>query len=284
MFDLEEALSKWRRQMAADGIERSDVLDELESHLRDDIDQHLRAGVSAEEAFALALAGLGAPEALKHEFERIGEISGSAAWTRRMLFLERDIVLPIKAVVVLMLLYSFFTSYWFGLVANAEDLVVQFAQRFVWLYIPLNLVVAILLVAPRRLPLTWMRVVIFTASLTDCLFLALLCVMTGGYESVLYWVFLGLIVRNSIGQPRSSAAMLNLCVISCYVLAGLFDHSLAKSLTPSERTVMELYSVSTGNEQVLLRVLVLVLVGACCFLIESLLERQVLHRTKGRVA
>jgi hypothetical protein len=269
--------------MAADGIESPDVLDELESHLRDDIDQHFRAGVKVEEAFGLALEGLGAPEALKHEFERIGEISHSASWIHRMLLLERDIVLPIKAVVILMLLYSLFTSHWFGLFSNAEDLVVHFAQRFVWVYIPLNLVLAALLLASRRLPLTLMKGIIFTSSLIDCLLLSLLCVVTGGYESVLYWVFLALIVRNSISLSRTSAILLNLCVISCYVFTGLFDHSLVKDLTPWERTVMELYPVSTGNEQVLLRVLVLVLVGAC-FLIESLLERQFLHRTKRRVA
>lgn len=274
MFDLEQALSKWRQQMAADGIVRSELLDELESHLRDDVDQRLRRGLSGEQAFELAVQELGSSKALKNEFERIGVIREPAAGVRRMLFLERDIMLPIKAIVILMLLYFFYTSYWLGVVTTTEDGVIQFAQRAVWLYTSLSLAMAVLLLGSRRLPLLWLRGVIFSSSLTDGLLLSLLCVLTGGFESILYWMFLGLIVRNCISLPRSSSVFLNVCAISCYAFAGAFDHSLVKDLTPTERGVLELYSVSTGNEQVFLRMLVLVLVAVCCFLIESNLTRQ----------
>ena len=43
MFELEEAIPKWREQMAAAGFKRAGVLDELEAHLRDDIEQRMRA-------------------------------------------------------------------------------------------------------------------------------------------------------------------------------------------------------------------------------------------------
>jgi len=42
MFNLEQAILDWRRQMAASGIKAPDVLDELESHLRDDVEAHVR--------------------------------------------------------------------------------------------------------------------------------------------------------------------------------------------------------------------------------------------------
>jgi len=267
--------------MAADGIERSDLLDELESHLRDDVEERVRAGLGAEKAFELAIEELGSSKALKSEFERIGVIPESAVGVRRMLLLERDIILPIKAMVILMLLYFFYTSYWLGVVTTTEDGVIQFAQRAVWLYTGLSLAMAVLLLASRRLPLLWLRGVIFTSSLTDGLLLSLLCVLTGGFESILYWVFVGLLVRNSISLRRHFAALLNLCAIACYAFAGLFDHSLVKDLTPTERTVLEIYSVSTGNEQVFLRMLVLVLVAVCCFLIES---KQTHQRLRSRMA
>ena len=38
MFDLEQAILEWRRQMTAGGIKAPEVLDELESHLHDDVD------------------------------------------------------------------------------------------------------------------------------------------------------------------------------------------------------------------------------------------------------
>jgi len=37
MFDLDQAISEWRRQMAAGGIKLPDALDELESHLREEV-------------------------------------------------------------------------------------------------------------------------------------------------------------------------------------------------------------------------------------------------------
>jgi hypothetical protein len=51
MFDLERAISEWRRQLAGGGIGSPDVLDELESHLREDVQQQVRLGHSPEQAF-----------------------------------------------------------------------------------------------------------------------------------------------------------------------------------------------------------------------------------------
>ena len=44
MFDLDQAVAQWRQQMSADGIKNSATLDELESHLRDDIEEIVVAG------------------------------------------------------------------------------------------------------------------------------------------------------------------------------------------------------------------------------------------------
>ena len=38
MFDLDHAIRQWRRQMANDGVRRPEALDELESHLREEIE------------------------------------------------------------------------------------------------------------------------------------------------------------------------------------------------------------------------------------------------------
>jgi hypothetical protein len=39
MFNLEQAISEWRRQMIAVGIKTPVPLEELESHLREDVEQ-----------------------------------------------------------------------------------------------------------------------------------------------------------------------------------------------------------------------------------------------------
>jgi hypothetical protein len=70
MRDLEPQITEWRRQMLAAGIKSPVPLEELESHLRDDLEQQMRSGVSAPVAFAAAVARLGPPEVLTPEFKR----------------------------------------------------------------------------------------------------------------------------------------------------------------------------------------------------------------------
>jgi len=43
MFNLESAISEWRRQMLAAGIQSPVPLDELEAHLRDELEHQLHS-------------------------------------------------------------------------------------------------------------------------------------------------------------------------------------------------------------------------------------------------
>lgn len=71
MFDLEQVISEWRRQMVAGGIKELDDLNELESHLRDDLDQRVREGLSQRQAFEDAVQRLGQADMLKAEFKKV---------------------------------------------------------------------------------------------------------------------------------------------------------------------------------------------------------------------
>lgn len=73
MFNLDQAISGWRRQMNAAGIKSPEVLDELESHLREDIERRARGGADISELFHRAVAQFGQPQSLKAEFDRIKE-------------------------------------------------------------------------------------------------------------------------------------------------------------------------------------------------------------------
>ena len=72
MFNLDDALADWRRQMAAGGITTPDALEELESHLRDDMDRETRNGVPESRAFETAVQSLGLAPQLKNEFDKVG--------------------------------------------------------------------------------------------------------------------------------------------------------------------------------------------------------------------
>jgi hypothetical protein len=74
MRDLEKQISDWRHSMAKASKERPDALDELETHLREEIDRLIRAGTSADQAFDLAMSRLGTPAALGAEFDKLAQM------------------------------------------------------------------------------------------------------------------------------------------------------------------------------------------------------------------
>jgi len=69
MFDIDQAVLKWRRQMVEAGITAPSILDELESHLREDVGTHVRSGQNLQEAFEGAVERLGQASLLRLEFE-----------------------------------------------------------------------------------------------------------------------------------------------------------------------------------------------------------------------
>ena len=71
MFNLEQNITEWRRQMRAAGINTPVPLEELESHLREEVEQQVRAGWSEEAAFHQAARQMGAAGALQGEFTKI---------------------------------------------------------------------------------------------------------------------------------------------------------------------------------------------------------------------
>jgi len=70
MFNLDQAIAEWRGQMLAGGIKTPVPLDELESHLRDDVEQQVRSGLNAEQSFETAVRRIGEAHALKIEFAK----------------------------------------------------------------------------------------------------------------------------------------------------------------------------------------------------------------------
>ncbi len=71
MFDLEPAIAEWRKQMLVAGIKAPAPLEELESHLREDIEQLKKSGMDERAAFENAAHQTGQPQSLKSEFNKI---------------------------------------------------------------------------------------------------------------------------------------------------------------------------------------------------------------------
>jgi hypothetical protein len=70
MFNLDQEITKWRQQLVAGGITERDDLDELESHLRKDMEEQMRSGADVESAFKNAVRRMGAAGRLQEEFSK----------------------------------------------------------------------------------------------------------------------------------------------------------------------------------------------------------------------
>jgi uncharacterized membrane protein len=75
MFDSEKAITDWRRRMLAAGIKTPVPLEELESHLRGEIERQMKSGMNAQRAFGEAIQQIGPPNALQSEFQKANALT-----------------------------------------------------------------------------------------------------------------------------------------------------------------------------------------------------------------
>ena len=76
MFNLEQSIANWRKEMLAAGIKAPVPLEELESHLREEIELQILAGFDAPCAFDTAVRQIGNAPFIKREFTKIQPRSG----------------------------------------------------------------------------------------------------------------------------------------------------------------------------------------------------------------
>jgi hypothetical protein len=83
-FGLNRAIADWRHQLGQSPAYRADDLEEMESHLRDAVEQLRTAGLTDEEAFLVATRRVGPPQVLEAEFAKI---NGRSVWLDRLLWM-----------------------------------------------------------------------------------------------------------------------------------------------------------------------------------------------------
>ena len=76
MFNLEQSIANWRQQMLAAGIKTPATLEELECHLREEIERQVKAGVSEQNAFKITVVQIGQARELKAEFSTAAGLFG----------------------------------------------------------------------------------------------------------------------------------------------------------------------------------------------------------------
>ena len=199
----------------------------------------------------------------------------------RIELMERNIVLPAKTIYFWLLIQSFFFSKWMNTASDELGVAYDFTQYFFWVYLALNVLFALVVLRLRHIPIAVVQWGVFATGLVDGLFVAVMVLWTGGYDSLLFWIFLALIVRNAVSIPPGiSQIILNFGIVGCYILSCLGVLVIANSLSDKgekyEDTlrIMGLSSDEGTFESVFVRVVLLALFAVCCYGLQVLLERQ----------
>jgi hypothetical protein len=95
MFNLEQSISEWRRQILSAGIRNPEIVDELESHLREDVARRVQSGESEEQAFEGAVQGVGQASLLKDEFAKLNRKKWE--WLRKIEDIMAGAFVPVPA-------------------------------------------------------------------------------------------------------------------------------------------------------------------------------------------
>jgi signal transduction histidine kinase len=194
---------------------------------------------------------------------------------QRIRLMERSVMLPVRGFIVLMIACSFKYTPWVGLISSAMDVTVETVQLIFGFYVLLSVVLALPLLAIRRLPLALLQWATFTSALVDGLLLAAMTLITGGLGSVLFWLFLGLIVRNAVSVPPGvSQLILNFVISLFYAFMAVMDWIISDNLDDTTANALALMPHEDIGEPLVLRMLVLLLTGMTCYGVQAFLEHQ----------
>ena len=185
----------------------------------------------------------------------------------RIRFMERSTVLPVKAVYFLVLIFYLYFIEWPEMDSDrVRWTLLRTIQWFFIFCLIVNVIIGVMLIRMEEFTTRVLREVVFSICLFDALLLAMMTELTGGFESFLFWMFLGLQVRNAISMPIATTQIVaNLSVSVIYLCAGAFDIVVSRSEEELENI--------TG-EPVVLRALLLMLMTACGYGLQVLIDKQ----------
>lgn len=143
-----------------------------------------------------------------------------AEYAQRIVKLQRNIILPARLLVVSLVLYHFYTSPWLVEVADNYGVVFETIEKSFTGYALFVLGATTLFYAVRRPPPGSVQWFFFAVGLADGVFVGGLTVLTGGFESTLYWVFPALIVLNAVSIPLATPQIVLNLVLGIFFLGA----------------------------------------------------------------
>lgn len=187
----------------------------------------------------------------------------------RIRFMEVNIALPVKGLLIGMLVYYLFSG-WADFPFQRGETVWAGVRFLFLLYVAATAGTAWMLMEWRPLSFDWLQRIAFHSAWIDALFLSVLTFVTGGFDSVLFWGFLALIIRNAVNNPVARKQLsLNGIVIAGYLTSGL----LGSFFYPWQLESAGVPPFS-ATELAVLRIALLVLATFCSFGVQVLVDRQ----------
>ncbi|MEO5804049.1 MAG: ATP-binding protein [Verrucomicrobiota bacterium] len=199
----------------------------------------------------------------------------------RIQTLQRDIILPIKCLLILTLVYYFYFFNWVDLANSSREVALESTRHFFLFYVLATISAGTVLILYRNLPLHLVQWTIFFLGLLDAILFSSLTLVTGGFDSILYWVFLALIVHHATNIPFATPQIvLNLLVCFFYAVAGVLDVTISgqddffSRLDAGTREALDIGQPGNPAESFILRIIVLVLMTLWCWGLQALSEKQ----------
>ncbi|MGH7943002.1 MAG: sensor histidine kinase [Limisphaerales bacterium] len=226
---------------------------------------------------------------------------------QRIISMQRRILLPVRTVVIAVVLYYVFSVDWSGGPSGTQTVILQTMRGFLLLYVAFNVISALIFFSWRWFPTGLFQWLVFVLGILDGLFVASLMLITGGWQSIAFWLFPVLIVLNAMSIPLAvPQIVLNLLLSGFFVAVGIIYANMGQVDVPGLSHGHPSYRAHTntlavagathprpsgpppvrwdpGGEPVeeeppaqsaVLSLFVLMLLTLCCYGVQTLAERQ----------
>lgn len=189
------------------------------------------------------------------DWERLKKLRGLLATNQpepvqqaeRIVRMLRDVVLPAKVGVCFVVVYYLFYSGWFYEEKNMTSVVMDYFKNYFLIYVLCNFVGALLFVSWRRLPPGLIQWLAFLLGLLDGIFMGGMTMVTGGFGSIAFWVFPGLVVLNALSIPLAMPQIALNLLLSVFYLAAvlLTPHIGWEDTLPDPQALANMVSQAT---------------------------------------
>jgi signal transduction histidine kinase len=189
----------------------------------------------------------------------------------RLCMVERNIMLPIKLGLILVVLRFLFFSAEVYPSPHSRAVALDTVRFFFVIYLLITVGCSIMIAGIRTLPLWYVELVVLIAAILDIILLSALTMITGGLNSPLFWFYLLLSMRNSLSiySPTTQITVNSLTILA-YLFAGLTDIRIAQ---------IEGESIIANTDSLALRLVILGAMTLFSYYFQTLFDK--LRRAEG---